>query len=127
MAKKKPRGRPFQPGQSGNPGGRPRGLTEFRLACRGYTGEALSVLVRVMRDEKKSASARVRAVAELFDRAWGRPVEELRVAGSMLSVEANASDWPRSREQQLAVARRLAFILSTATHENERQAARRQR
>lgn len=81
---KRPRGRPFQPGESGNPGGRPRGLTELRLAARAHTMEALNILVSLMRSKRVSASSRVRAINALLDRAWGKPVQELLVEGAMV-------------------------------------------
>ena len=111
-AKKKgkgPRGRPFPKGVSGNPGGRPKGLSEFRLAAREYSDEALRKLVTLMRARKRNpaASASVRAVRELLDRAWGKPVQELAVQGSMaVEVTRDLSD-----EDMRAIARRLAFTL----------------
>jgi uncharacterized protein DUF5681 len=113
--KKQPRGRPFAPGQSGNPGGRPKGLIEMRLAARAHTVQALDTLVRIMRSRKAAASARVRAVSELLDRAWGKPVQELAVQGAMAHIDAR--DVPVDLKD---ISRRMAFLLAAGAHGEKR-------
>ena len=60
----------FQPGKSGNPGGRPK---EVEAVRRHHTGEAIQTLAAIMRDGKEPAAARVRAAECVLDRGWGRP------------------------------------------------------
>ena len=60
----------FQPGKSGNPGGRPK---EVEAVRRQHTGEAIQTLAAIMRDGKEPAAARVRAAECVLDRGWGRP------------------------------------------------------
>ena len=109
--KKKPRGRPFKPGQSGNPGGRPKGLTEFRIAARAHSDEALRRLVGLMRGRNPDplASARLRAIREILDRAWGKPSQELYVQGAMAAVDVTNDSTPADR---MEIARRLAYLLA---------------
>lgn len=66
------RGRPFRPGHSGNPGGRPKVAGRVRDLARAHTEKAVSVLVESLDD----ADARVRLTAAnmLLDRAWGKAV-----------------------------------------------------
>jgi hypothetical protein len=65
------RGRPFLPGVSANPGGRPRELREIRQLARERCVEALTVLVHLMRNG--SQKIRLGAAAELLNRGYGKP------------------------------------------------------
>jgi Family of unknown function (DUF5681) len=62
----------FQPGISGNPGGRPKEVGHVRELAREHTEEAIRTLAAIMQDGKEPAAARVRAAESLLDRAWGR-------------------------------------------------------
>ncbi len=109
MAKRGNRGQ-FKPGRSGNPGGRPKGLAEFRLAARRYSKDALGVLASIMRDKKAAASARVHAASELFDRAWGKSAQEITVEGAMAPVDVTHRG-DDSAEARFNTARRIVFLL----------------
>lgn len=62
---------PFEKGQSGNPGGRPKETKDVRELARKHSQEAIEKLVHWMREgDAKSSSAAAQA---LLDRAWGRP------------------------------------------------------
>jgi len=69
----RPRGRPFPSGTSGNPGGRPKGIREFREALE--AGGAAELMAKVILDGLAHEDIRVRL--EAFDRAadrmYGRP------------------------------------------------------
>ena len=69
-------GRPFLPGQSGNPGGRPKGYVEVRELAREHTVEAIEKLVAVMR-KGESEQAQILAANSLLDRGWGRPTQPI--------------------------------------------------
>src|SRR5262245_11097406 len=62
----------WKPGQSGNPGGRPKEIGHVRDLARQYTPEAIETLATIMRNGKLDAS-RIAAAEALLDRAWGRP------------------------------------------------------
>lgn len=60
---------PFKPGQSGNPGGRPKGIAAI---AREHTDRAIEVLVEGM----ESGDERVKqaAASAILDRGWGKPI-----------------------------------------------------
>ena len=61
----------FQPGYSGNPGGRPKDEHKVAELARSYTVEAVETLVDLMRHSRDD---RVRGTASqaLLDRGWGK-------------------------------------------------------
>ena len=68
------RGRPFKPGQSGNPGGRPKMPEDVREAFRALVPEAIQTIVYVMRHGKKDKD-RTDAANSIIDRAYGKPTQ----------------------------------------------------
>lgn len=65
----------FQPGQSGNPGGRPKLEGRVRDLARAQTENAIATLVRIMENGKAPAAARVSAASTILDRGWGKPTQ----------------------------------------------------
>jgi len=85
-------GRPFQRGQSGNPGGRPRVVGELRSLARQHAPAAIEELARLAM-KAKSESVRVAAIRELFDRGYGRAAPpsaaiELSAIGEWNGIES---------------------------------------
>jgi hypothetical protein len=68
--------RPWKPGQSGNPNGRPKEAFHVRDLARGHTEEAITTLVTIMRSSKQD-KARAQAAQALLDRGWGKPIQEM--------------------------------------------------
>jgi len=66
----------FQPGFSGNPGGRPKDEHRVAELARSYTVEAVETLVDLMRHSRDD---RVRGTASqaLLDRGWGKTKVEV--------------------------------------------------
>jgi hypothetical protein len=72
---KRPPGRPFVKGQSGNPGGRPKMPEELKEAMRGLADKAIRVLSEAMDDDDRRV--RVMAANAVLDRAYGKPAQTL--------------------------------------------------
>lgn len=77
----------WRPGQSGNPGGRPRLPAEVRELIRVHTPAAIDALVKIMRDAKAAPGARVAAANAILDRAWGKPAQTIETSGGLGLVE----------------------------------------
>jgi hypothetical protein len=71
---------PFVKGKSGNPGGRPKRLSEVRELARSYGPEAIRKLVSIMRDEKAHHRDQIVACGTLLDRGYGRAINAVDMA-----------------------------------------------
>jgi len=61
----------FQPGTSGNPGGRPAGAADMRAMAQAHAPEALRTLAELLQSENQRV--RVQAATALLDRGFGKP------------------------------------------------------
>lgn len=78
VQKRKPRGKPFPKGRSGNPGGRHKGTAEVRKLARDYTNLAITTLASICRKADRD-TARVAAASALLDRGYGKPSTEIDI------------------------------------------------
>jgi Family of unknown function (DUF5681) len=66
-------GKGFRPGQSGNPGGRPKGLAKATRELVGEDGQMLVELwISIAMDPMRRDADRLRASELLADRGWGK-------------------------------------------------------
>ncbi len=63
----------FQPGQSGNPGGRPAGEAKVRSAAQEHTEAAIGVLASALSDP--DPRVQIKAAEVLLDRGWGKATQ----------------------------------------------------
>ena len=80
----------FLPGQSGNPGGRPKGLARRVRELVGDSGELiLEFMVEVLGDETARMADRLEAARWLADRGFGKAVQAVEID---LPVQSWASE-----------------------------------
>src|SRR5262245_26291041 len=70
-------GKPFQKGQSGNPGGRPKEIAEVKELAREHMPDAIEALASIMNNPKASDAARVSAATALLDRGYGKAPQHI--------------------------------------------------
>jgi Family of unknown function (DUF5681) len=95
-------GRPFKPGQSGNPGGRPKGLGHVRELARQRTDAAIVTLEGVMK-HGRTDQAKVAAAVALLDRGWGKPLQsvEFRDSAEWQDLRGRLLAWLTQRHSEL--------------------------
>lgn len=70
---------PWQPGQSGNPAGRPKENKLAKWLARAHTEQSIKVLAEIL--ESDDLRAKVAAAQALLDRGWGKPAQETIISG----------------------------------------------
>jgi len=71
----------FQPGVSGNPGGRHKGVGKAMELARQWDVKAIATLAEIMQDTTAPKAARVQAAQAILDRAYGKPPQSLEHTG----------------------------------------------
>jgi hypothetical protein len=80
----------FKPGQSGNPGGRPKVAGHVRDLARERQVRAIEVLTKLM--ESKDERVQLAAANAMLDRGSGRPSSEAEMLSVRLRIEAALKD-----------------------------------
>lgn len=71
-------GKGFRKGQSGNPGGVPKGLKELKELARKHSTNAIARLAELMEED---GAVGVAACNSILDRGWGKPTQAVEVSG----------------------------------------------
>src|SRR5262249_49138624 len=102
----------FQPGVSGNPGGRPKEVREVKVLARERTATAIETLTKIMEDPKAPPAARVAACRELLDRGYGRPESALtaKIETTQPTEEFDASQLTDAEFEQLQELHNKALV-----------------
>jgi len=107
---------PFEPGKSGNPGGRskvrlPDGRTLTDLA-RELTIEAVETLAEVMRDKQAPSASRVAASTQILNRGWGQAPQTINV--TEVSEAPDLSQMSNEQLEALETLRSLTSLTDSA-------------
>jgi hypothetical protein len=83
----------FKPGQSGNPNGRPKVVSEFVEMLREKTPRAVERLIEII-EQKRDLGAAAAAAKFLIERAYGKAPQavDLNVGGAGLQVSVQILD-----------------------------------
>ena len=86
----------FAPGQSGNPGGRPKDEHRVGELARSYTLEAIETLIDLMR-HGRDERVRGTAAQALLDRGWGKAKVEVvsNAEGGYLELLRTVNERPK--------------------------------
>jgi Family of unknown function (DUF5681) len=71
----------FQPGRSGNPGGRPKAAYDLQALAKEQTAASLRTLVE-LRDNSSDDNIRMKAASYILDRAWAKPMQNVSQTGN---------------------------------------------
>jgi hypothetical protein len=71
----------FQPGNNGNPGGRPKGLAQLVRQETKDGAELVAFMLRILRGRKQPLRYRLEAAAWLADRGFGKALQQMELSG----------------------------------------------
>ena len=92
----------FKPGQSGNPGGRPKSIERVVNLARENTEAGVKAIAKIMLDPKERGATRVAAFNALMDRAWGKAPQTITIDNMDNMTDAELEALITERKEYLA-------------------------
>ena len=104
-------GRPFQPGQSGNPNGRPKMPDALKARIAGLASkEAVDVLEAALKDA--DPKVKLQAAGMLMDRAWGKAITPSEVKVEAHDINAQHLRTLQDRMERRKQAQGFAVLVA---------------
>ena len=107
--------RPFQKGQSGNPGGRKKIPDDIKEMLNAATPDAYKLLCETINNEKEKTELRVRCAEIVLDRVYGKPKQSVDVVADVGEETRDALRGMGLKERIDAVQAALEAYESTNT------------
>ena len=105
----------FQPGQSGNPGGRSRQNPKIRELAVENSEEALLTVVALMKNKRCAPSTRLAACNSILDRAYGKPGSSVELTGKDgTSLKPDHYEGWTEPAKRIDMARRILWMVHNA-------------
>lgn len=99
----------FEPGKSGNPGGRSKSLTEFRAKLATLDETAFETMQAALKDA--NGKVRMMALKEFYDRRWGKATQAVELTGAG-GGPVQHFDLAKATPEQLEQLRKLALAIT---------------
>jgi len=98
----------FRPGQSGNPGGRPKSAHISELA-RAQTDACIETLIKIRDNARAPSASRIAAVKELLDRGYGKARHDVTLGSDGLGATEIVVRWADATEECASISEANSF------------------